>query len=85
MQMVINNDEHRDKIKKALKDMSGALTRAEAEKDYVKDVLARLKDEVGLEPKYGRKLLKHYHNQSIQQEIEEAEEIEQLYTSVFEN
>lgn len=85
LNLVINNEEHRDRIKKALQEMSGACTRIEAEKDFIKDVLIRLKDEVGIEPKYGRKLLKIYHNQNLQEQIEEAEEIEQLYTSVFDN
>ena len=83
MKLIINNDDHRKIIQGALKEMSASCTRIDAEKDFIKDVLQRLKDEIGLEPKYGRKLLNHYHNQSLQQHIEETEEIEQLYTSVF--
>lgn len=74
--------EEKDRLIRALKEMSGALTRAEAEKDYVKEAKKKIADELKLAPKLVGKLAKVYHKQNFDEEHAAHEEFEKVYLTL---
>ena len=81
--MVVNNPNYRQAIMGALQEYSNSCTRAAAEKDLQKNIVADLSDKVGIDKKFLNKLATMYHNQNFQQFQQEREEIEELYESVM--
>jgi predicted nuclease with TOPRIM domain len=73
----------REKVNTGIKEISNALTRIEAERSFINDVLDRLDDEFDLPKKYMRRLAKVYHKQNITEVKAEAEELEDLYDSII--
>lgn len=73
---------HRKAVYEALREISNSLTRMEAERDLIKDILGTVNDKYELPPKYTRKLAKIYHKQNFMQIKEEQAEVEQLYESI---
>jgi hypothetical protein len=74
--------EDRKKIKDAVEEMSNSMVRVSAERDFQKDVCDRIKDEVGLAPKYLKKLATVYHKQTFVNVQEENESFETLYEEI---
>lgn len=72
------------KIKAALVEMSNALTRIEAEREFIKDAINALSDEYELDKKLIRKALKAFHKANFSQEEAEANDFFQFYTTVVE-
>ena len=71
------------KLKDAIKEISASWTRIEAERDFVKDVIDRMQEEVDVPKKEVRKLAKIYHQQNLDQVKEEFEEIELAYRKIM--
>jgi hypothetical protein len=74
--------EEKERLIRALKEMSGSLTRAEAERDYVKDARKKIADELKLSPKLVGKLAKVYHKQNFDEERAAHEEFEKVYLTL---
>ena len=70
------------KVKKGLQEISDSLTRAEAERDYVKDAIKAIADENGLQKKIVAKMAKVYHKQNYSEVVTEAEEFQRMYEKV---
>ena len=66
-------------IKDAVTEISGAMTRIEAEQGLIKEILSRVEEEVKLPKKFVSKLAKVYHNQSFDKEVADAEDFQELY------
>lgn len=71
------------KINSAIKQASDSLIRIESEKEHLKDVRNKMKEEFNLPPKLFNKMLKVYHKQNFPEEITQAEEFELMYEKVF--
>lgn len=73
--------------KAALKEMisegSSALTLIEAQKDHIKSIKDRAKEELGIDGKMFGKLLSIYHKHERDALEQESEEILELYDDVF--
>lgn len=69
-------------IKGALDEISGSLTRIEAERDLIKEAIGNTCDNFGLNKKTFRRMAKVYHRQNFTQEREEHEEFETLYETI---
>ena len=80
--MIVNNPEQRKVILDAMKEWSNSATRIDAEKDFQKNIIDDLADNVDIEKKYLNKLATMYHKQNFAQFQQEKEEIEELYESV---
>lgn len=74
-----NNPNDRNKIRDAMKEISGSFTRVESERDFVNDVLDRLEEEYELPKKEMRKLAKIYHKQNVNEVVNETKSIEDAY------
>jgi hypothetical protein len=78
----ISNPEDRKKIKNALTEISDSMTRMEAERDLIKDIVNDVVDNFKLPKKYVNKMARIYHKQNFQTEQQETEELEALYITV---
>jgi siroheme synthase (precorrin-2 oxidase/ferrochelatase) len=77
-----SSPEDRKKIRQALQEISDSLTRIEAERDLIKDILQTVEDNFELPKKYTRKVAKIYHKQNINEVKAENEELETIYETV---
>lgn len=81
--MNIQDPEVRKKVANAMGEMSAAMTRVEAERDLMKEIVKKLNEDHGLSKKALNKLARAYHKQSFAKEAEEYSEFETLYQTVL--
>ena len=72
--MVTLTDEQKKQLKGAIQEISNSLTRVEAERDLIKDILQDIEDKFELPKKYTRKIAKIYHKQNFKEVQEEQTE-----------
>lgn len=65
-----------------LKELSNAMTRIEAERDYIKEAIADASEKYQLNKKMLRRMAKVYHKNNFVDEIAEVEEFQKLYESI---
>lgn len=85
MSDVITNPETLRAINKAMQELSNSMTRIEAERDLIKDIITNLCDDHELDKKIIRKMARVYHKRSFTTEVQEHEEFEVLYENVIGN
>jgi hypothetical protein len=79
---MLSNPADREKLLASIKEMSNSMTRVDAEKDFQKDVIDKVNDDLGLEKKYVRKLASIYHRQNFTTVQQEQEELVELYEAI---
>ncbi|NDB82042.1 MAG: hypothetical protein EB127_04775 [Alphaproteobacteria bacterium] len=77
-----SSPEDKKKIRQALQEISDSLTRMEAERDLIKDILQTVEDNYKIKKKYTRRLAKVYHKQNFTQVQQDQQDLETLYESV---
>lgn len=80
--IIPSSEEDRKKIRGAMEEISNSYTRVEAERDFVKDAINALADEVDIPKNILRKMAKIYHKQNITDVVSEVEDIEALMESI---
>lgn len=80
--IVPSSQEDKKKIRQALQEISESLTRMEAERDLIKDILQTVEDNYKIKKKYTRRLAKVYHKQNFNQVQQDQQDLETLYESV---
>jgi hypothetical protein len=70
------------KVLGCLQEISNSLTRIEAERDLIKEILQKMQDECELPKKLSRKLAKVYHKRNYEEEIAEQSDFQTVYESV---
>jgi cytochrome c556 len=78
-----SNPVDRDAIMKAVKEMSGAMTRAEGEKDYIKETLKKLEETYNIPKKMIQSVLKAYHKDAANEVREANAEFEELLDALI--
>ena len=76
------NQEEKDRLLKAVKEMSNSLARAEGEAEYVREATKKISDDVKLSKKMVSKLVKVYHNQNFEEQVAIHNEFEDLYKAL---
>lgn len=76
--------EDKKKLEKAIQEMSNSMTRIDAEKDLIKDIIQETHDSLGVEKKYIRKLATIWHKQNVNEVKTETDEVMELYEELFE-
>ena len=74
----------RQKLKLALEQITDAMTRQDAEKEHIKEVIAMVKEKFEIDPKYTRKLAKTMYDRSFADLTAENEAFEELYEVIVE-
>ena len=82
MSNIISNPESIKAINKALQEMSASMTRVEAERDLIKDIVETVSEDHGIEKKIFRRMAKVYHKRNFTTEVQEHEEFEVMYENV---
>jgi hypothetical protein len=70
------------KVLGCLQEISNSLTRIEAERDLIKEILQRMQDECELPKKLSRKLAKVYHKRNYEEEVAEQADFQTVYENV---
>jgi hypothetical protein len=78
----ISNPADRTKLFNVLKECSGSMTRQEGEKDFIKESITRICNDLKLPKKLVTRLVKVYHKQNYDEEVATHEQFEQLYETI---
>lgn len=70
------------KVLGCLQEISNSLTRVEAERDLIKEVLQKMQDECEIPKRLGRKLAKTYHKRNYEEEVAEQADFQTIYENV---
>lgn len=79
---MISNEADRKKINQALQEVSNSMTRIDAEKDLIKEVIDDLSKTYQIPKKTVSKLARIYHKQNFTQEAQDFDDLETLYEEV---
>jgi hypothetical protein len=80
--MTISSIEDRKKIFGAIREISNSMTRIEAERDLIKDIVKDVSDNYQLSRKVVSKMAKVYHKQSLSQTVSEHDEFVETYEEI---
>jgi ABC-type microcin C transport system permease subunit YejB len=70
------------KISKALGEINDSMTRVAAERDLIKETVAKVSTELGLNKKLIRRMAKTHYNRSFDMDVAEDKDFESLYETV---
>ena len=79
---ILSNPEDRQKLLKVIKDCSDSMTRAKSEKDFVREAVAEISEELEVPKRLVNRMVKVYHKQNFDEEVAVHEQFETLYESV---
>lgn len=77
------SQEEKDRLLKAIKEMSASMARATGEAEYQREATKQIADDVKLSKKLVGKLTKVYHKQNFEEVVAIEDEFEDLYKSVI--
>lgn len=77
-----STDEDKKRIRGAMEEISNSYTRVEAERDFVKDAINSLSEDVGIPKNILRKMARIFHKQNMADVVSEVEDIEALMESI---
>lgn len=80
--MTTLNPEQKKKLQGAIREISASMTRTEAERDLIREIVKEQSAELLIPKKIINKIAKTYHKQNLTQEIEEHEDFVELYDSI---
>lgn len=82
---VANNPVAKKQIKDALIEISASLTRVEAERDLISNIVENICTDHGMDAKVFRKMARTYHKQNFKEEVQDNRDFEDFYESIVEN
>jgi len=77
-----SSPDDRKQIRDRLSEVSNSMTRIEAERDHINEILADMQDEYELPKKHMRKVARVFHKQNINEVKEEFTDVEDIYNAV---
>ena len=80
--VIPSSPEDRNQVKNRITEISNSLTRIEAERDHINEILTDLQDNYELPKKHMRKVAKVYHKQNLTEMKDEFSDIEEIYNTV---
>lgn len=80
---MISSPEDRKAFHDAIREISNSLTRTEAERDLINEIIKKLSEEYSINKKIIRKIAKAYHKQNLTEEQQDHEEFVELYEEVM--
>jgi Zn-dependent M32 family carboxypeptidase len=82
MAITITSPDDRKKVKQAVTEISNSLTRIEAERDLIKEIVKEVSDNHQIPKKIVQKIAKTFHKQNLTQEVADHEDFVDLYETV---
>lgn len=80
---MISSPADRKKVLDCIKEIDASMTRAESEKDFQKEAIERLCEEVQIDKKYVKAMAKIFHKQNFTAVQQDNEELVTLYSEVI--
>jgi hypothetical protein len=80
--IIPSSDEDKKRIKGAMEEMSNSFTRVEAERDFQKEAINALADDVDIPKNILRKMARIYHKQNLPAVVAELDDIETLLETI---
>jgi Zn-dependent M32 family carboxypeptidase len=74
--------EQKKDLQKAVQEISNSMTRMEAERDLIREIVKDQSQNLQIPKKIVSKIAKTYHKQNLAQEVADHEEFVELYESV---
>ena len=74
--------EQKQDLQKAVQEISNSMTRMEAERDLIKEIVKEQSDQLQIPKKVISKIAKTFHKQNLAQEVADHEEFVELYEKV---
>jgi len=71
------------KIRKAIEEISDSMTRTDAERDLVKEIINKVNEEEGIDKRVLRKMARAYHKQNFHDETALNDEFETAFTNIM--
>jgi len=78
----LSNPADREKLLKVIRECSDSMTRAEAEKDYIRESITEISKVLQLPKRLIARMAKVYHKQNYDEEVAVHEQFETLYETV---
>lgn len=78
-----SNPEDLKALKGVITEISNALTKIDAEKDFIKDALEESKDKFDIPPALIKKLATDYHKDLYNKKVSDFEDYSELYEKLF--
>jgi hypothetical protein len=78
-----SSDSDKDRIRGCMEEVSNAYTRMEAEREFIKEAINALADDVDIPKKYLNKMARIFHKQNLSEAVGEMEDVEALYETVI--
>jgi uncharacterized protein YukE len=76
---MLNNPEEQKIVKDCLNEMVDSMIRIAAERDLIKEIVARIKEETTVKPKVFRRMAKTQYQSNFSEVVAEDEEFVELY------
>jgi hypothetical protein len=73
----------KQRLKKVIQDLNDSLTRVAAEKDYQKEAIGTISEDLGLNKKLVKRMATVYYKSNFKDEIETQKEFEEFYDMVI--
>ena len=80
--IIPSTQEDKKKIRNAMDEISNAMTRIEGERDHIKEIKKKLKDDFTFSLKVINRMAKVHHKRNFTEEQSQNEDFEVLYESV---
>ena len=74
--------EQKKELQGAIREISASMTRTEAERDLIREILQKMQDECEIPKKLGRKLARTYHKRNYEEEVAEQSDFQTIYENV---
>jgi hypothetical protein len=78
----LSNPADREKLLKVIRECSDSMTRAEAEKDYIRESITEISKVLQLPKRLVARMVKVYHKQNYDEEVATHDQFETLYETV---
>lgn len=78
----ISNPADREKLLKVIRECSDSMTRAQGEKDYIREAITDISKQLQLPKKLVSKMVKVYYKQNYDEEVAVHDQFETLYETV---
>lgn len=79
----ISTETDRIEVENAAKEAAASLIRIDAERDLIKDIATRMKEEFAIAPGDFKRIVNMYHRQNLDEQQEKHNKVVDLYNQVF--
>ena len=81
--IIPSSPEDHKRIQGCMVEISNSLTRMDGERDFIKEAINALAEDVDIDKKTLRKMANIYHKQNLSEVVGEAEDLQALYEAVM--